>query len=432
MKKYVIEVDGIGKKYRVGAQRTKHQTIREKLHQAISTVVGRVTGKTEDALFGSETFWALQDISFKVEQGEVLGLIGSNGAGKSTLLKILARITPPTTGEAVLKGRVGSLLEVSTGFHTELTGRENIFFSGAVLGMNKEDILRKFDEIVAFSGIETFIDTPVKRYSSGMLVRLGFAVAAHLEPEILLVDEVLAVGDAEFQKKCLGKMSDVASGGRTVVFVSHNMSVVNSLCSRCILLNKGRVQFDGITREATSLYYGGGIEGTAQNSWLKEDAPGDDSVKLYRVKVYDSNQKVSDSIDIRESITVEMEYEVFEAGVDLVAFYIFKDGNDNVLFTSPDWHEKNWGAKKRDAGIYKTQCVIPGNTFAEGSISVIAEVSTRSPDYTGHFLERDAVVFYVVDTGDNDSVRSGWSRKIPGVMRPMLNWETTLTTDVKG
>src|SRR2546429_6060017 len=247
MSTVVIHGEGLGKRYRRGLQ--VDDGLRHALEDFVRSPIASLRRKKE------ETFWALKDVSLEVKEGEVLGLIGRNGAGKTTLLKILSRITRPTEGWAEIHGRVGSLLEVGTGFHPELTGRENTFLSGAILGMSKAEIERKFDEIVAFAELEKFIDTPVKHYSSGMYVRLAFAVAAHLEPEILLVDEVLAVGDINFQKKCLGKMGDVARRGRTVVLVSHNMAAINALCSRCIILDKGGVEFDGSTSEATARYY---------------------------------------------------------------------------------------------------------------------------------------------------------------------------------
>jgi lipopolysaccharide transport system ATP-binding protein len=256
MSEVAIAVEGLGKRYRIGASRAPYRTLRETIIDAAASPVRRVAAvlRGEAASTRSSYIWALKDVSFEVRQGEAVGIIGRNGAGKSTLLKVLSRITKPTEGRAKVSGRVGSLLEVGTGFHPELTGRENIYLNGAILGMRRAEILRKFDEIVAFSEIEEFLDTPVKHYSSGMYVRLAFAVAAHLEPEILVVDEVLAVGDASFQKKCLGKMGDVSRGGRTVLFVSHNMSAVATLCNRCLLIHKGNLSRDGTPSEVTSYY----------------------------------------------------------------------------------------------------------------------------------------------------------------------------------
>src|SRR5947209_7418413 len=255
MSEIAIRAEGLSKVYRLG-QRERYSALRDKLAKAVREPWSLLKREKR------EEFWALKDVNLEVKRGEVLGLIGRNGAGKTTLLKILSRITKPSEGWAEIYGRVGSLLEVGTGFHAELTGRENTFLSGAILGMSKAEIARKFDEIVAFAELEKFIDTPVKHYSSGMYVRLAFAVAAHLEPEILLVDEVLAVGDINFQKKCLGKMGDVARAGRTVVLISHSMAAINALCSRCIILDKGSVEFDGSTGEATARYYAESLDAT--------------------------------------------------------------------------------------------------------------------------------------------------------------------------
>ncbi|MCK5134018.1 MAG: ABC transporter ATP-binding protein [Candidatus Sabulitectum sp.] len=249
----IIEIENLGKKYRIGALREPYLSLRDSVaHKAKHA--WNVLRRKEHVQQKQEDFWALKDVSFSVNEGEAVGIIGRNGAGKSTLLKILSQITPPTEGKITMRGRVASLLEVGTGFHPELSGRENIFLNGAILGMTRKEIRRKFDEIVAFAEIEMFLDTPVKRYSSGMYVRLAFAVAAHLEPEILVVDEVLAVGDAQFQKKCLGKMQDVAKGGRTVLFVSHNMAAIEGLCSKAVLLEKGLLQSSGLAKNVIEAY----------------------------------------------------------------------------------------------------------------------------------------------------------------------------------
>lgn len=250
MSRTVISVERLGKRYRLGAS-ASHNTLRDHIAEGVGNLLRR---KKLSPPTDPSDFWALKDVSFEVTEGEVLGVIGRNGAGKSTLLKVLSQITEPTEGEVRVRGRSASLLEVGTGFHPELSGRENIFLNGAILGMSRTEIKRKFDEIVAFAEVEKFLDTPVKRYSSGMYVRLAFAVAAHLEPEILILDEVLAVGDVEFQKKCMGKMGEVAHGGRTVLFVSHNMSAITSLCTRCILLEKGKLKNQGPTREVVTAY----------------------------------------------------------------------------------------------------------------------------------------------------------------------------------
>ncbi len=303
----VIEVDNLGKRYRIGANKEQYLSLRDELSKWAARLVRRGSPTKQE-------FWALRDVSFAVEQGETLGIIGRNGAGKSTLLKLLSRITFPTTGKIVRRGRVASLLEVGTGFHPELTGRENIYLNGAILGMTRREITRKFDEIVAFSEIEQFLDTPVKRYSSGMYVRLAFAVAAHLEPEVLVVDEVLAVGDVDFQKKCLGKMSDVASAGRTVLFVSHNMSAVSQLCKRGMVLADGRLVYDGVVDGALTRYTQGSME--CGGEFVFRPSPvmreGDETVCVTRVYLTGSSGQVSDLFYVGEQLTVNFDLHFFE------------------------------------------------------------------------------------------------------------------------
>jgi lipopolysaccharide transport system ATP-binding protein len=308
----IITVRNLSKLYRIGARRDRYKTLRSSLNEAIAAPFRRLKGTREEQVRRDEAIWAVKDISFDVQQGQVVGLIGRNGAGKSTLLKILSEITYPTEGRVEIRGRVGSLLEIGTGFHPELTGRENIFLNGAILGMTRAEIKRKFDEIVAFAEVDKFIDTPVKRYSSGMYVRLAFAVAAHLEPEILLVDEVLAVGDAQFQKKCLGKMSDVAHGeGRTILFVSHNMAAIESLCDRCILLDGGRVVADGPVDTVIAAYQAAGAGASAD--WVdlsKHTGRRTGSVPLMkRAALLDESGAMTASIRMGSSLSVQVEFE---------------------------------------------------------------------------------------------------------------------------
>jgi lipopolysaccharide transport system ATP-binding protein len=288
MNNIAIRVDGLSKQYKIGLAKRRHNTLRDQITEGLISVFrsnghGSASGVERSA--SSDTIWALRDISFELQKGEVLGIIGRNGAGKSTLLKILSRITEPTKGRAEIRGHVGSLLEVGTGFHGELTGRENVYLNGAILGMKKTEVDRKFDEIVNFAGVESFMDTPVKRYSSGMYMRLAFAIAAHLEPEILVIDEVLAVGDIDFQKKCLGKMGDVAKQGRTVLFVSHNMAAIQSLCSRAVLLNSGRVTCVGPVRDVVKNYFSEGEELNSIPLNQRLDRAGDGSARLVSIRV---------------------------------------------------------------------------------------------------------------------------------------------------
>ena len=306
MSEYAIRVENLGKQYRIGVSLARYRTLREALVETVNIQTRLARASEERA---NSQIWALRDVSFDVPKGQVLGVIGRNGAGKSTLLKILSRVTEPSEGFAEIHGRVGALLEVGTGFHPELSGRENIYLNGAILGMKRAEIDAKFDEIVSFAEVEKFIDTPVKRYSSGMYLRLAFAVAAHLEPDILVVDEVLAVGDAEFQRRCLGKMSEVAKEGRTVLFVSHNMSAILRLTDEGILLDKGRLVLRGPTREVVDTYMASGFSQTGQRNWDEDEIPPD--AKPFRpvaIRLVDKNQRVIDTIRSTEPVTISMEY----------------------------------------------------------------------------------------------------------------------------
>jgi lipopolysaccharide transport system ATP-binding protein len=309
MKKPMIEIEHISKRYRIGANKEPYLSLRDE----IAKIASRLRpGKNHHGQ--SETdFWALSDVSFSVQEGEAVGIIGRNGAGKSTLLKILSQITPPTKGKITVRGRVASLLEVGTGFHPELTGRENVFLNGAILGMSREEIRRKFDEIVAFAEVEKFLDTPVKRYSSGMYVRLAFAVAAHLEPEILIVDEVLAVGDVQFQQKCLGKMGEVAKGGRTVLFVSHNMAAIELLCSRCALIHNGELKGIGHTKMVLNEYVEGVYLGMARvPPAQRSDRSGSGEVRLKDVYLVDQQGKLLPAVQCGDVCTIAFQFEFTE------------------------------------------------------------------------------------------------------------------------
>jgi len=380
-------------------------------------------GETDHHNRDGKELWALRDVSFAMEQGEVLGIIGRNGAGKSTLLKILSRVTAPTSGKVKVKGRIASLLEVGTGFHPDLTGRENTYLNGAILGMSRKEVYRKLDAIVDFAEVEEFIDTPVKRYSSGMYVRLAFAVAAHLEPEILVVDEVLAVGDAEFQKKCLGKMHDIGQQGRTVLFVSHNMPAITRLCERTILLDRGSLLSDGPTNKVVSVYLQSGLGKIAAREWpdlLK--APGNHIARLCAVRVLSEDGIVSEALDIRKPIGVEIEYEVLQGGhVIAPNFHFFNEAGVHVFNTVE--LDPNWRGRPRPAGHFRSKVRIPGNFLAEGTMFVTAALSTFNPDMV-LFHERDAVAFQIIDSLDGDSARGDYAKHFPGIVRPLLKWET--------
>jgi lipopolysaccharide transport system ATP-binding protein len=354
-----------------------------------------------------------------------VGIIGRNGAGKSTMLKILARITPPTSGRGETVGRVGSLLEVGTGFHPELTGRENIQLSAAIMGMRKSEMLSRFDDIVEFSGLAKFLDTPVKRYSSGMYMRLAFSVAAHLEPEILLVDEVLAVGDAEFQKKCLGRMEELGGSGRTVVFVSHSMPAIVRLCPRVILFDRAKVIRDGSAHEAVRAYLDSGIGSTTHRSWdASEAAPGDDVVRLKSVRaISEDGSTIDQTIDIRAPIGIEVEYwnRSNDPGVRPAVRLHFVNHEGITLFESYDFNNQEWRHSPRGAGLVRATCRVPGNFLAEGPVSVAVFVITLNPT-VWRVVEHDAVTFDVVDHTQGDGVRGELTEDLQGVVRPMLNW----------
>jgi lipopolysaccharide transport system ATP-binding protein len=378
---------------------------------------GRRAGRADE-------FWALRDVNLEIERGEVVGLIGRNGAGKSTLLKILSRITLPTAGRIRLRGRTASLLEVATGFHPDLTGRENVFLNGAILGMSRAEIRRKFDEIVAFAEVERFLDTPVKRYSSGMYVRLAFAVAAHLEPEILVVDEVLAVGDAEFQQKCLDKLDDAGHTGRTVLFVSHNMQAVTRLSTRCVLLDKGRVALDGPAHRVAAAYLSAGIDATACREWPdRASAPGDGAVRLAAVRVRSDAGEAADTLDIRRPVGIELEYEVLEPGRLVQPSIALRNEEGMLLFVS-DEADTALAAQRRAPGRYVSTGWIPGNLLAEGAVSVAVTLRT-APDDTVRAQVPDVVVFRVVDSlTARDTARGDYPRPLLGVVRPLLEWTT--------
>ena len=369
--------------------------------------------------------WPVKDVSFEIRAGEVVGIIGRNGAGKSTLLKILSRITEPTSGRAEIFGRVGTLLEVGTGFHPELTGRENIYLSGIILGMKKAEIDRKFDEIVEFAGIEKFVDTPVKRYSSGMYVRLAFAVGAHLEPEILIVDEVLAVGDGAFQKKCLAKMKDIGAHGRTVLFVSHNMQAVTRLCDRVILLEEGRVLHDGPTQDVVKTYLNSGFGQSASREWPDPaTAPAGDVARLRAVRVKTEDGRISDALDIRHTFILEMDYEVLQPGHVLWPNFNLVSESGELIFVTQDL-DPEWRGRPRPAGYYRSRAEVPGNLLTEGTVLVSCYCMTFSPDIV-QFGAPEVVVFQVIDSQNGDTARGDYTGVMPGAVRPLLPWRTQL------
>jgi lipopolysaccharide transport system ATP-binding protein len=427
MSNVALRVSNLGKCYRIG-QRESYKTLRDAISNVVSSPFRSVThlfhpNNVTDRI---NYFWALKNVNFSLEQGEVLGIIGGNGAGKSTLLKILSRITTPTEGFVELHGRLGSLLEVGTGFHPELTGRENIFLSGSILGMKKWEIEGKFDEIVNFSEIEKFLDTPVKRYSSGMYMRLAFAVAAHLEPEILLVDEVLAVGDAAFQKKCLEKMGDVAKEGRTVLFVSHNLSAIRRLCTRAILLDHGTLIADGVAEDVVNIYIGHLKENINSHEWSdNRNAPQNSTAIIKRVSLCDDYGKQINEIYTDTEFNIEIKFEVKEIG-DVGFTISFWDKENNCIFATMNNHEANFYGKSMCKGTYESKCKIPANFFNNGLFNVTIYMFGKG--YSDGYTVRDVLRLEVLD---GPTVRKDYFGGYPGVIRPLFDWVTVKLEDSK-
>jgi len=437
-KEIIIKANGVSKLYRLGAREKAHDSLSAAIADMLLSPIRnyrkyRSLYKFDDITKGnnrgpannqtSDIIWALQDVSFNVKRGEVLGIIGGNGAGKSTLLKILTQITPPTQGLITIHGRAASLLEVGTGFHQELTGRENVYLNGTILGMKKGEVDRKFDEIVDFSGVERFLDTPVKRYSSGMRVRLAFAVAAHLEPEILIIDEVLAVGDETFQKKCIKKMQDVGQKGRTVLFVSHNMPTVSALCSRAILLENGGIVKDGPTHDVVSAYLNSGTGTKAAREWpVANTAPGGNVARLRAARIIARNGETKETIDIREEVGIEMAYDVMELGFVLLPHYFIYNEEGVIVFGSLD-QDESWHGRHRPRGQYISTAWIPGNFLADGMYFVSCHLITRAPDVV-QFAESQAIAFHVTDNMGAGTARNDWGGPMAGAVRPLLQWTT--------
>jgi len=419
MSDMVISVENVSKSYRLGVIGTG--TFFGDLNRWWARKLGKPDpyakiGEVDHGNRYGESILALNNVDFKVKQGEALGIIGRNGAGKSTLLKILSQVTAPTTGVVKVKGRIASLLEVGTGFHPELTGRENTYLNGAILGMRRAEVNRKFDEIVDFSGVEKFIDTPVKRYSSGMYVRLAFAVAAHLEPDILVVDEVLAVGDAEFQKRCLGKMGDVAGEGRTVLFVSHNMQAIVGLCNRAIWLSEGGVKMDDDPIVVSDAYISYGSQDLSEYNWDFDNAPGTKDVRLKSLKVIDSLGVTKNTFNLSEDVSIEMDFWVVASNMQLnPSFQIFNQSGVCVFITS-NFHDSLWKDSVYEPGLYRSICKIPNNLLNEGKYLISALVIRNKNDAK---IRESVISFNIYDDGKS---RSGYHGAWLGVVRPLLPW----------
>lgn len=412
-----ISVERLGKRYRLGRHGDPYGRLTESLWRGIRAPLDAFRRQEPEA---SEWVWALHDVSFDIRQGETVGFIGHNGAGKTTLLKVLSRITEPTTGSVELRGRVSSLLEVGTGFHPELTGRENVYLSSAVFGMRRAEIDRKFDEIVDFAGVEVaeYLDTPVKRYSSGMQVRLGFAVAAHLEPDILIVDEVLAVGDAAFQQKCLGKLDDAASQGRTVLLVSHNMAAVQSLCKRAVWLDHGGVVSDGDAGRIVPAYLATSVPVAVERTWQDPaSAPGNSNVRLLAISARPESREPESVITANSPVLLETVYENMHPNARLKVIMEIYNRNRTLIIHTASEHESDLRGAPMPRGTYRSVCRIPGKLLNTGRHSVNVRI-VRDEHHTDVSLE-DAVVFDIVESNATEAYHD-WL----GAVRPELEWRT--------
>lgn len=422
MTSLMLRIRGLGKQYHVNVERERYYSLRDSVVAALRPSRRKLPLDSSMSDMDESRFWALREVSLDVSQGEVLGIIGRNGAGKTTLLKVLSRVTAPTAGTVELFGRVGSLLEVGTGFHPELTGRENVYLNGAVLGMRKAEIARKFDEIVSFSGVEKFIDTPVKRYSSGMQVRLAFSVAAHLETEIVLVDEVLAVGDAEFQRKCMGKMGQVAGAGRTVLLVSHNMTAVQALCKRVVWLDSGSVVADGPCGQIVTRYLKTFSTSSTEQVWNdKASAPGTDTVRLHRAAVRPHPNSASDVITVATPFLLEFEYWNLKPDCYLNLSVILSNEQGVIVLNTAPVKEEIWHGRPFPAGMFRSACHIPENLLNDGTYRVSLLI-----------VEKQAIIIsqhddlLVFDVLDDPEARGLWYGKWVGVIRPDLEWSTEI------
>ncbi|MGE3153657.1 MAG: ABC transporter ATP-binding protein [Nitrospiraceae bacterium] len=422
MANIAVKAERLGKRYSITVGHRAELSLASRLAEGARRLIP-FRRRSHKLHYQREDVWSLKDVSFEIARGDVVGIIGRNGAGKSTLLKILSRITDPTSGRAEIFGRVGTLLEVGTGFHPDLTGRDNIYLSGSILGMSKSEITRKLDEIIAFAGIEKYIDTPVKRYSSGMYVRLAFAVGAHLEPEILIVDEVLAVGDQQFQKKCLDKMHQIGEDGRTVIFVSHNMQAITRLCHRALLLDKGSLVADGPAAQVVGTYLHANFSSKAEKEWDDPaQAPGDGTACLCAVRVKNLDGKVVETIDIRQAFSIEVEFEVLRSNIALTPCFVLVNQEGVHVFESFDL-DPDWRGRPRSVGRYVSTGYIPGNLLSEGSFFVSPACISLDPHHIQFYVE-EAIAFQVVDGMHGDSARGDFLGEMLGVVRPLLKWTT--------
>lgn len=412
--KPAIEIRNLGKQYKL-ATYEPYIALRDVITNGVKNIF---SGRKKT----TEKFWALKDINLDIMPGERVGIIGRNGAGKSTLLKIISRITPPTTGEAIIRGRVGSLLEVGTGFHPELTGRENIYLNGSILGLKRAEINRHLYEIIDFSGVEKFIDTPLKRYSSGMQMRLAFSVAAHLQSEILLIDEVLAVGDIEFQKKCIGKMEEVSkSEGRTILFVSHNMDSIRKFCPTTILLNQGKLINQGNTEKTINEFISKHLATNAEKCWPNGILSYDQNIRLNKVWVHNSRNDILARFDTTEDVGISAEYEILNENLAFThGINVYNQENINIF----DSHNIAYaqGINEKKIGVYQSTVWIPGNLLPDGIFSIGYALFNPNPlDVLIH--EHNIVSFEIFTDFNKPSSRGNYANEFPGIVRPLLKWK---------
>jgi len=421
MNNFSVKLENIGKQYQIKKRGHQYGTLKEAINRKINYFTCRKKRQTEIKTEKVDKIWALKNISFTVSQGEIVGLVGRNGAGKSTLLKIIAGIVTPTCGKAVIIGKIGCLLEVGAGFHPFLTGRENIFLSGSILGLSRADIIKKFDEIVAFAEIESFIDTQVKYYSSGMYARLAFSVAAHMIVDILIVDEVLSVGDIAFQKKCLGKIDEVANDGRTVLFVSHNMAAIQRLCNRGLLLYDGKIVMDGKVNNIVAQYLDNYCDTPSKRTWIYSKSPGDDHVKLLSIRLKNSKKENIQSIEIRESFGVEIVYRINNLQKQPVAVVHFINAQWIHLFSTHDFYYKQSTINQSSYEVCET-CWLPGKLFNQGRIYINLEISSLSPK-KNHLTLKDAVSFEAIDQRGLEEIKGPFGNQWPGLIKPEFKWD---------
>jgi lipopolysaccharide transport system ATP-binding protein len=418
MSDIAIRVEGLSKQYHIGKKQNRHVSLREVLSEAVVSPFRRMrdlmSGNASAATELNERIWALEDVAFEIKRGESVGLVGRNGSGKSTLLKVLSRITEPTRGYADIYGRVGSLLEVGTGFHQELTGRENIYLNGAILGMRRADIDRRFDEIVAFSEVEKFIDTPVKHYSSGMYLRLAFAVAAHLETEILLVDEVLAVGDTGFQRKCMGKMDEVAKQGRSIVFVSHNLGAITRLCERCLWLDDGRLKLDGPSSSVVAAYLHISAEG--RSSWQNPEPPEHDDIQITSARLLRRDRETI-TVDFSSDFEVQVGYTITRSVRQLEVLCRMTDAQGNIVWTSWDTDATSWRGRPREPGVYLSTCRVPSGLLRPGRYTVGAGAIGGHHETGGEPYYESVLAFELSPVG------YPLNKERMGIVTPLLDWE---------